>query len=272
MADTVRCYAAASLAPGSFAMRQPERGQKTHPHSEVAYVSVGARHPRRTAQPTKHTPAPQGGAHPARPTTALTRPKAQLDQDELFHVGDLRLTGFSGESPCNRCTDSPGHWYGDRVPDLMTHVVARTCEGEGVRKALEPGRFSRCQGHVPDGVTVPSASEAIEATRDGWTLPIPTQAAINVRPSPALHVHDLMTRQSHVEGDVLPPATLRYVSEAFDVLGRNPSILVVREVGVFAIVLRRLGEVPDDFAHRRPLGSRRCGGVEASRLIFADTH
>jgi|tagenome__1003787_1003787.scaffolds.fasta_scaffold20989188_3 hypothetical protein len=45
MADTVRCYAATSLAPGSFAMRQPERGQTTHPHSEVAYVSVGARHP-----------------------------------------------------------------------------------------------------------------------------------------------------------------------------------------------------------------------------------
>lgn len=44
-------HAATSLAAGSFAMRQPERGQKTAPTPQVAYVSVGARHPATSTLP-----------------------------------------------------------------------------------------------------------------------------------------------------------------------------------------------------------------------------
>jgi hypothetical protein len=42
MAGAARRYAASSLAPGSFAIRQPERSQTTRVPREVAYVSVGA--------------------------------------------------------------------------------------------------------------------------------------------------------------------------------------------------------------------------------------
>ena len=48
MADTLRCYAAPSLAAGPSPPRQPERRQLTHDHDhEVAYVSVGAKAIRR---------------------------------------------------------------------------------------------------------------------------------------------------------------------------------------------------------------------------------
>jgi hypothetical protein len=52
MAGAARRYAASSLAPGSFAIRQPERSQTTRVHREVAYVSVGARHPTALNLPT----------------------------------------------------------------------------------------------------------------------------------------------------------------------------------------------------------------------------
>jgi len=52
MAGVARRYAASSLAPGSFAISQPERSQTTRVHREVAYVSVGARHPTTLHLPT----------------------------------------------------------------------------------------------------------------------------------------------------------------------------------------------------------------------------
>ena len=45
MAGAARRYAAPSLAPGSFAIRQPERSQTTRVHREGAYVSVAASAP-----------------------------------------------------------------------------------------------------------------------------------------------------------------------------------------------------------------------------------
>ena len=56
MAGAARRYAASSLAPGSFAIRQPERSQMTRVCREVAYLSVGARHPTASDLPTNKNP------------------------------------------------------------------------------------------------------------------------------------------------------------------------------------------------------------------------
>lgn len=56
MADPSPGYAATSLAPGPSPPWQPERRQITHP--EVAYVSVGARHPPLTDITTDRTDPP----------------------------------------------------------------------------------------------------------------------------------------------------------------------------------------------------------------------
>lgn len=56
MADAARRHAASSLAPGSFAIRQPERSQMTRARGrEVAYVSVGARQIPSLVLPTNKT-------------------------------------------------------------------------------------------------------------------------------------------------------------------------------------------------------------------------
>ena len=52
MADAASRYAASSLAPGSFAIAAARTKPDDPPPREVAYVSVGARHPDSQHQPT----------------------------------------------------------------------------------------------------------------------------------------------------------------------------------------------------------------------------
>ena len=76
MADPSPGYAVPSLAPDPSSPRQPERRQITH--TEVAYVSVGARHPTHTSitiDRTNPTPPPRG-VDPLRPPHRLTRTTA----------------------------------------------------------------------------------------------------------------------------------------------------------------------------------------------------
>jgi hypothetical protein len=72
-------YAGPSLAPDPSPSQQPERRQMTHHRSEVAYISVGARHPNSTRhtnpgqRPNARTPTRGDAPHA---THDLTRPTA----------------------------------------------------------------------------------------------------------------------------------------------------------------------------------------------------
>jgi transposase len=72
MADAAKRYAATSLAPGSFALAAARTKPDDPPTGEVAYVSVGARHPSSQATLDQHAPPPAPAAESmkrARPRT-----------------------------------------------------------------------------------------------------------------------------------------------------------------------------------------------------------
>ena len=156
MADAARRHAATSLAPGSFAYAAARTKPEDPPPREVAYVSVGARHP------TSRTVCP-----PTRSTTSSAPPRSRPP---------VRV--HSLDTPYSQlvATEAPAP-VGDRCPrGVVAGRAVHAAAGVGRRRAeVEPAdrRLGATQpGHRPEHqLLVELRRAAVDRTADEVGVP-----------------------------------------------------------------------------------------------------
>jgi hypothetical protein len=121
-------------------------------------------------------------------------------------------------------------------------------------------------------MTVPPASEAVEATRDGRALSVPFEATVNIWPTPLRRVRILVAIEAKFFRNVTPSAALRNEGKALDVDGRHARSLMVGELGVIAEVVRRFRKAAENISDGPPSLCRRGRDSEAFLQVLPHTN